>query len=148
SPSRSPARAGSSARPARRRRARPPDPCGGSLPRHSHSPLLHPRGGGPKRQTGLGLTFGPISLKVEIGDQMSDSESGDELRLDIAASFGAEADTSTQAFSIYVPNKDRDGKEIGNQRQWVLEALRLLGTIGGGATAMPPVEGVWMDAEG
>jgi hypothetical protein len=79
---------------------------------------------------------------------MSDSESGDELGLDIAASFGAEADTSTQAFSIYVPNKDRDGKEIGNQRQWVLEALRLLGTIGGGATAMPPVEGVWMDAEG
>jgi hypothetical protein len=59
-----------------------------------------------------------------------------------------EVDTSTQAFSIYVPNKDRDGKEIGNQRQWILEALRLLGTLGGGATAMPPVEGVWMNAGG
>ncbi len=78
---------------------------------------------------------------------MSDHESDDEIRMDIAASFGAEAAPSTQVFSIYVPNKDRDGKEIGNQRQWVLEALGILGRIGGGATAMPPVEGVWMDAQ-
>jgi hypothetical protein len=78
---------------------------------------------------------------------MSDGE-GDEVELDIAASFGAEVDASTQAFSIYVPNKDREGKEIGDQRRWVLEALRLLGSVGGGATAMPPVEGVWANAEG
>jgi hypothetical protein len=67
----------------------------------------------------------------------------DEVELDIAATFGAETDSSIQAFSIYMPNKDRDGKEIGDQRRWVLEALRLLGAVGGGATAMPPVEGVW-----
>jgi hypothetical protein len=78
---------------------------------------------------------------------MGDRE-GDEVELDIAASFGAEADASTQAFSIYVPNKDREGKEIGDQRRWVLEALRLLGSVGGGATAMPPVEGVWANADG
>src|SRR5438045_456627 len=79
---------------------------------------------------------------------MSDPKGDDELELDIATSFGAEADTSAQAFSIYVPNKDRDGREIGNQRQWVLEALGILARIGGGATAMPPVEGVWMNAQG
>ncbi len=78
---------------------------------------------------------------------MSDRE-GDDVELDIAAIFGAEAAASTQVFTIYVPNKDRDGKEIGNQRQWVLEALGLLGSIGGGATAMPPVEGVWLNARG
>jgi hypothetical protein len=78
---------------------------------------------------------------------MDDLE-GDEVGLDIAASFGAEADASTQVFSIYVPNKDREGKEIGDQRRWVPEALRLLGSVGGGATAMPPVEGVWVNAEG
>jgi hypothetical protein len=72
----------------------------------------------------------------------------DEVELDIAGLFGAEADASTQAFSIYVPNKDRDGKEIGDQRRWVLEALHLLGSVGGGATAMPPVEGVWANPEG
>lgn len=73
---------------------------------------------------------------------------GDDVELDIAGLFGADAVASTQAFTIYVPNKDRDGKEIGNQRQWVLEGLQLLGAVGGGATAMPPVEGVWVNAEG
>lgn len=47
-----------------------------------------------------------------------------------------------------MPNKDQDGRELGNQRRWVLEALALLGEIGGGATAMPPVEGTWMNEKG
>ena len=63
----------------------------------------------------LRLTFGPISPRVKLGRElMSDEEGDDELGLDIAASFGAEASPSTQVFSIYIPNKDRDGKEIGN----------------------------------
>jgi hypothetical protein len=71
----------------------------------------------------------------------------DDVGLDIAGAFGAEPDVSSQSFAIYVPNKDRDGHEIGNQRQWVLEALGLLAGAGGGATAMPPVEGVWLNSE-
>ena len=47
-----------------------------------------------------------------------------------------------------MPDKDRHGNEIGNQRKWVLEALDLLGEINGGATAMPPCEGVWRNEEG
>jgi hypothetical protein len=80
----------------------------------------------------------------------STSEQGkdENIELDIADSFGALADTSTQSFSVFIPNKDRDAREIGNQRQWVIEALKVLGTIGGGATAMPPVEGVWLDEHG
>jgi hypothetical protein len=78
---------------------------------------------------------------------MSQPENADNIEIDIAAELGAE-EASSQVFSIYVPNKDRDGNEIGNQRQWVLDALKLLGPIGGGATAMPPVEGVWIDSEG
>ena len=78
---------------------------------------------------------------------MSDNEGDDEIGMDIAASFDAEAAPSTQVFSIYLPNKDRDGKEIGNQPVGT-RGSGVLGRIGGGATAMPPVEGVWMDAEG
>jgi hypothetical protein len=78
---------------------------------------------------------------------MSEEEDGGDVGRDLAALFGAEADVSSQSFAIYIPNKDRDGREIGNQRQWVLEAPGLLGTVGGGATAMPPVEGVWLNAE-
>ena len=69
------------------------------------------------------------------------------LELNVAAALGA-TDTSSQCFSIYVPNKDQAGAEIGNQRKWVLEAIRLLSEINGGATAMPPVEGGWLSDEG
>jgi hypothetical protein len=67
---------------------------------------------------------------------------------DLGAALGADAGISSQCFTVYVPNKDRDGKEIGNQRKWVLEAIRLLSEINGGATAMPPVEGSWENDQG
>ncbi len=68
--------------------------------------------------------------------------------VDLGAALGADAGISSQCFTVYVPNKDRDGKEIGNQRKWVLEAIRLLSEINGGATAMPPVEGGWLNDQG
>ncbi len=67
----------------------------------------------------------------------------DEIELDFARALGA-ADSSAQCFSVYIPNKDRKGREIGNQRKWVLEAIELLSEINGGCTAMPPVEGGWL----
>src|SRR5580700_8690350 len=75
-----------------------------------------------------------------------DNVSGSE-EVDLAAALGV-GEVSAQCFAIYVPNKDRDGKEIGNQRAWVLEAIRLLSSINGGATAMPPVEGGWQNDQG
>ena len=66
-----------------------------------------------------------------------------EIELDIAALFEAEP-VHGQRFSIYVPNKDREGAPV-EQRPWVEAALALLSKIGGGATAMPPVEGAWLN---
>ncbi len=68
--------------------------------------------------------------------------------VDLAAALGADAGISTQSFTVYIPNKDRDGREIGNQRKWVLEAIRLLSEMNGGATGMPPVEGGWLNDQG
>jgi hypothetical protein len=65
----------------------------------------------------------------------------------VGEALGAEA-SSMQCFSIYVPSKDRSGREIGNQRKWVLEALHMLAEIHGGASAMPPVEGGWRNDDG
>jgi len=70
----------------------------------------------------------------------------EEMALGLA--LGAEKSVSTQCFSIYIPNKDRTGAEIGNQRKWILEAIRLLTEINDGATAMPPVEGAWRNDAG
>lgn len=66
-----------------------------------------------------------------------------EIELDIAALFGADP-IHGQRFAIYIPNKDRDGVTV-DQRQWVEEALALFSQIGGGATAMPPMEGAWLN---
>lgn len=40
----------------------------------------------------------------------------DPVDVDLASALGA-GDVSSQCFSIYVPNKDQKGEEIGNQRQ-------------------------------
>jgi hypothetical protein len=63
--------------------------------------------------------------------------------IDIAAMFGAEP-LHGERFAVYIPSTDRHQKGI-DQRKWVEEALALLSRIGGGATAMPPVEGAWID---
>src|SRR5437870_254779 len=79
---------------------------------------------------------------------MSNAHDSDALDFDITAALGADAGVSNQCLSVYIPNKDQTGVEIGNQRKWVLEAIRLLSEINGGATAMPPVEGAWLNDDG
>ena len=80
---------------------------------------------------------------------MTKANGGDtSADIDMAAALGAEADVSTQCLAIYIPNKDRNGEEKGNQRKWILEAIALLSDINGGATAMPPVEGGWRGDQG
>jgi hypothetical protein len=68
--------------------------------------------------------------------------------VDLGAALGSDGGVSTQCFTVYIPNKDKVGQEIGNQRKWVLEAIRLLSEVNGGATAMPPVEGGWLNEQG
>ena len=79
---------------------------------------------------------------------MSDAEQNEEQsQLDLAAILGAEPRFSSQLLTLYIPDRDRDNKEIGTQRQWVLEAADLLVHIGGGVTIMPPAEGGWLNDE-
>src|SRR5579862_7100545 len=72
----------------------------------------------------------------------------EEQPLDLAKALGASQEPSTQVLSLYIPNKDRDGKEFGTQRKWVLEAAALLARIGGGVTILPPAEGGWVNDQG
>ena len=75
------------------------------------------------------------------------TEQDEDIEIDLAEALGANASMSRQQLTLYIPDKDRSGNEIGTQRRWVLEAASLLARIGGGATIMPPVEGGWLDAE-
>ncbi len=66
-----------------------------------------------------------------------------EIEIDIAQAFGA-ADAREQRFAVYIPNQDRHGNPV-EQLKWVNEALALLSSICGGATAMPPIRGAWLN---
>ena len=65
--------------------------------------------------------------------------------INIAEEFGA-TDVREDRFAIYIPNKDRDGKPV-NQGKWIDKTLRLFSEICGGATAMPPIRGAWVNEE-
>jgi hypothetical protein len=71
--------------------------------------------------------------------------SDEDFSVDLASALGADSGTSIQCLTVYIPDRDRTGKEIGDQRNWVLRAARLLAEIGGGATIQPAAEGGWYD---
>ena len=62
---------------------------------------------------------------------------------DFAAALGA-SKAATALLVLFIPSKDRRNKAI-NQRFWVEEALNVLGTLFGGATAFPKGRGIWCD---
>lgn len=68
--------------------------------------------------------------------------------LNLRKALGASEETSQQLLSLYIPDKDREGRGFGAQRKWILEAAGILTMIGGGVTIMPAVEGGWLNAEG
>lgn len=71
----------------------------------------------------------------------------EEQEIDLGDALGATGEMSPQVLTLYIPNKDRVGREFGTQRKWVLEAAELLAQIGGGVTIMPPTEGGWLNVD-
>lgn len=70
-----------------------------------------------------------------------------ETEIDLSSALGAESLPSRQIFSLYIPNKDRDGKKI-NPKPWITEAANILAQMGGGATITPPNRGVFLKEDG
>lgn len=64
--------------------------------------------------------------------------------LDLAKELGAQEEFSTQRLTLYLPNKDKDGREFASLEKWIEEARMLLSQIGRGATALPSADGTWL----
>ncbi len=62
---------------------------------------------------------------------------------DFAGALGA-SEAASALLVLFVPSKDRGNRAI-DQRFWVEEALNVLGTLFGGATAFPKGRGIWRD---
>lgn len=67
--------------------------------------------------------------------------------MDIGEALGAEPQASGQVLSVYIPNKDRNGREF-DAAAWIEEATEILFRIGEGATVTPPHDGVTADEGG
>lgn len=57
--------------------------------------------------------------------------------------------TSTRRVLIvlWIPSADRDGEDLPDQDKWSTAALDLFAELYGGATAMPPADGIWRDED-
>ena len=67
-------------------------------------------------------------------------------KADPRAWLGATQPTGTLAIVLFVPSKDRDGRNIAHEL-WVTRAFETLGSLFRGATAYPRARGVWRDDE-
>jgi len=65
----------------------------------------------------------------------------------LAKALGAAAASSVQVLTLYIPNKDRNGRRLDDQEIWVRLAADLLARIGGGVTVLPPCRGGWLNPE-
>jgi len=70
------------------------------------------------------------------------------MELDLGRELGAPGVSFSQRLTVYIPNKDKNGRELTDQERWVKEARELLTLIGGGSTALPPADGTWLDDAG
>ena len=69
----------------------------------------------------------------------------DEItEIDISKIIGTLRESSVQQLVLYIPNKDKNGKEIKHLQKWIREAQKILTVIGEGATTMPPAGGAWL----
>lgn len=66
--------------------------------------------------------------------------------IDFGDVLGAAEEGSAERLTLYIPSQDRNGVAF-DPGPWIEDALKLLSTIGGGATAMPPADGAWLDPE-
>lgn len=60
---------------------------------------------------------------------------------DLGDDLGASGANSVQRLTLYIPSRDRDGRDILDVARWIDEGKRLLADICGGYTALPPFDG-------
>lgn len=57
--------------------------------------------------------------------------------------LAATDDPSAQKFSLYLPEKDRDGAPVPRHDDWVEAAMTIFADVNGGATRLPTAQGIW-----
>lgn len=92
-----------------------------------------------------GLAFDPKSFRLYIWEGQS-MVAGD-VEIILTRLLGASEEPSIQQLTLYIPNKDRNGRQVKNFRRWIQKAQKVLTIIGRGSTAMPSADGTWLNPE-
>ena len=71
----------------------------------------------------------------------------DSIEVILAKLLGASEEPSAQVLTLYIPDKDKEGKQIKNLTKWIKEAQKVLTALGRGSTSMPPADGTWFNPE-
>jgi hypothetical protein len=71
----------------------------------------------------------------------------DDVEIILSRILGAVEAPSIQQLTLYIPNKDKNGKQIKNLNRWIKEAQKILTYIGNGATSLPPADGAWLNPD-
>lgn len=71
----------------------------------------------------------------------------DKVDIILTEILGAITESFVQQLVLYIPDKDKNGKQISDIDKWIKEAQEILTVIGGGATSYPPADGTWLNPE-
>ncbi|MHB1697492.1 MAG: hypothetical protein ACYCSQ_05260 [bacterium] len=69
------------------------------------------------------------------------------MNINLTEILGAIAESFVQQLALYIPDKDKDGKQIDDIDKWIEEAQTILTAIGGGTTSYPLADGTWLNPE-
>lgn len=62
--------------------------------------------------------------------------------------LGAAGEASAQRFSLYLPDRDRNGAPVPLHEEWVEAAMAIFAAVNGGATRLPTAQGIWKPQAG
>ena len=63
--------------------------------------------------------------------------------MELKKALGAKKGANASRFVLYIPDSDAAGKPVPDLEKWKEAALAVFADVNGGATLLPPSQGVW-----
>ncbi|HEX8642373.1 MAG TPA: hypothetical protein VF702_00495 [Allosphingosinicella sp.] len=68
--------------------------------------------------------------------------------MDLKEALGAREGATATRFALYLPDSDRRGDPVPDLERWKEAAMALFADVNGGATLLPPAQGIWKPDDG
>jgi len=68
--------------------------------------------------------------------------------MELKKALGAKKGANASRFALYIPDSDAAGNPVPDLEKWQEAALAMFADVNGGATLLPPAQGVWKPDDG